>query len=246
MESYNDNDIENRPKWSWWELFLVILSLISLMAFVAMFKKPIRGLLLSSGLEREYMETVVVFVSTLLQAAVIIISVFAITMRKGANLGDLGLKDSSLLRNIYRGLVGGVILGVTIWGIGIIYTLIAGPPPPQEVERIFSGVKTGKDLILPFIAIAILAPLSEELYFRAMVYPVFRARFGPIPGMIYSGIFFGSLHLDLYRVIPISVGGAVLAYFYEKTGSLTAPVIAHATWNSLMLLSYYLLAVKFG
>lgn len=241
MESCDD--IEIRPKWSWWELFLVILSLISLMAFVAMFKKPIRGLLISSGIERDYLETVVIFVSTLLQATVIIVSVFIITLRKGAKREDLGLKDNRLLLNIYRGLIGGVILGASIWGIGIIYTLLAGPPPPQEVERIFNGVKTGKDLLLPFIAIAILAPVSEELYFRGMVYPVFKARFGPLRGMIYSGLFFGSLHLDLYRVIPIAVGGAILAYFYEKTGTLTAPVVAHATWNSLMLLSFYLLSM---
>ena len=98
MESCND--IESRPKWSWWELFLVILSLISLMAFVAMFKKPIRELLISSGLEKDYLETLVVFVSTLLQAAVIIISVFFINQRKGAKMEDQGLNDNKQLSNI--------------------------------------------------------------------------------------------------------------------------------------------------
>ncbi|MFZ5640982.1 MAG: type II CAAX prenyl endopeptidase Rce1 family protein [Bacillota bacterium] len=35
---------------------------------------------------------------------------------------------------------------------------------------------------------------------------------------------------------PITIGGAMLAYLYHKTGSLVTSVIAHSTWNGITIL----------
>lgn len=228
------------PKWSWWDLFLVILALISLMALAAMFKNPIRNSVNALGIGKHYLETFMLLFSTFLQATVMVAAVVFVTRRKGATIRDLGLTGNNIVRNIGTGLIGGLFLGIAIWVLGVILAFIFGPPESQEVERWLVGLKQGKDMILPFIAISILAPVSEEIYFRGMVYPVIRGKFGPVLGMILSGLFFGSLHLDLYRLLPISAGGAVLAYFYEKSESLVTPIIAHSAWNSLMLFTLFM------
>lgn len=241
MEIDRHTDI-SQPKWSWWELFIVIVVLISVLAFVAMFRKPLNQGIVSLGLNREQSKTLLLFVTSLIQSSAIIGSVIVITKRKGANLKELGIGDSKFLRNFGTGLWGGFLLGAVIWITGIVITLITGPPPPQEVEKMLSEAYSWKDVVFPFLAISILAPLSEELYFRGMVYPVFKARFGAGLGMLLSGMFFGFMHLDLIRFVPLSLGGFVLAYLYEKTKTLTAPIVAHFTWNTLMLVSFYTLA----
>ncbi len=243
MEYIGETSVEQRPKWSWWDLFLVILILVVTLAFVALFRNSIRSLVLASGIEREHLQTVLLFITTFLQASIITSSVLIITRRKGATLIDLGLKTDKLLKNIFSGLYGGFAVGIFVWGIGIIIALLTGPPPPQDVEKMFTGIKTAADLLLPFIAVVILAPVSEELYFRAMVYPVLRKSFGRLWAILLSGIFFGVVHFDLFRLVPIAAGGAVLAHLYEKHDSLIVPIIAHATWNFMMLSGYYFVVV---
>jgi membrane protease YdiL (CAAX protease family) len=126
--------------------------------------------------------------------------------------------------------------------LGVLISILVGPAPPQEVEKMLTGIKQGKDILLPLISVSILAPVSEELYFRGMVYPVIRSRFGIRAALIFSGLFFSMLHFDLFRLVPIWVGGIGLAYFYEKTGSLITSITAHSTWNTTMLLMMYLAA----
>lgn len=239
MENNDKSSGEHRLKWSWWDLFLVILIFVVTLAVVALFRKPIRNAVLVLGLEPGHLQLVLLFINTFLQASTISASVLYVTFRKGATLRDLGMRTDRLLKNIFSGLRGGLAVGVFVWGVGIIITLLFGPPPPQDVEQMFSGIKTADDLLLPFIAVVILAPVSEELYFRAMVYPVLRQSFGRLRAMLFSGIFFGAVHLDLFRLVPIAAGGTVLAYFYDKSNSLIVPVVAHATWNFMMLSGYY-------
>jgi len=170
------------------------------------------------------------------------LTVVLLIRRKGCSIRDLGLIRTNVRSNIVTGLAGGLILGVTVTGLGVLISSIVGPPPPQEVEKLLTGMSQGKDMLLPFISVAIMAPVSEELYFRGMVYPLIRSSFGVRAALIVSGLFFGALHFDLFRLIPIWVGGIVLAYFYEKTGSLITCIIAHSTWNTMMLLMMYLVA----
>jgi membrane protease YdiL (CAAX protease family) len=87
---------------------------------------------------------------------------------------------------------------------------------------------------------AVLAPVSEELFYRGMIYPLFRKHLGPMWGSIISGIIFGLAHLDLWRAIPLALGGIVLCYIYEKSGSILVSILAHGVWNGVMSILIYL------
>lgn len=54
-----------------------------------------------------------------------------------------------------------------------------------------------------------------------------------------SGAIFALLHLDLWRFLPLALGGIGLAYLYDRTGNILASIIAHATWNTIMILLLY-------
>jgi membrane protease YdiL (CAAX protease family) len=224
-----------KPKWSWWDAILVLIVLFCLMPVSKLLRAVIVRGVESMGASGNNVQYTVLLVGTFIQAVVIIAGVLILARRKSATARDLGLIWDNLPKNIIEGFTGGLVLTCVIWAGGILITLIAGPPPPQEVERLLSGMKSIRDLWMPFIAVGIFAPISEELYFRGMVYPLARSRFGLLGGMLVSGLFFASLHLDLYRLLPITAGGAVLAYFYENSRSLIVPIVAHSVWNTLML-----------
>lgn len=237
----DDNEVKSDGpvKWSWWDVILVLVALFGLMLGARFLRDPLREFIALFELSGDALRTVSLFAGTFLQALIMVGAVVLLTGRKGATGKDLGLTAFNARENIKTGLSGGLVLAFFIWIVGITISLLLGPPPPQEIEVLLTGLK-GKHLLLPFLTVSVLAPLSEELYFRGMVYPVIKARFGAMTGMVLSGLFFGALHLDLYRIIPIGVGGMVLAYFYEKTGSLVTPIIAHSVWNTIMLIMLYL------
>jgi len=81
----------------------------------------------------------------------------------------------------------------------------------------------------------LLAPLAEEIIFRGMLYGWLRRFMGLLPAAFLSAAVFGLVH-GMYPVIAAAfVVGLALAYIYERTGSLWAPAIVHATQNCIAM-----------
>ena len=66
----------------------------------------------------------------------------------------------------------------------------------------------------------------------------------PLFGMIFSGLLFSLFHFNMYALLPLFVFGVVLAFLYEKSGSIWLPMAAHALFNSVGVIASY--AVKVG
>lgn len=110
-------------------------------------------------------------------------------------------------------------------------------PEQQDVTKEL-GTDEGSALsvILAGFLIVIVAPLSEELFFRGFMYAGLRRAMPIWPAAIISGLIFGSLHLGGGNVgvaIQLSVFGVILAYLYERSGSLWAPILAHGLNNTI-------------
>lgn len=234
------NSLTDKPRWYWWDAALVLFILFALIPLSLPFKGTMKEFFTRTAETPAAAQGLMLLTSTLVQAVVMTTMVIVLIRRRGATARDLGLKWDNAKRNIAAGLLGGFLLTIVVTGLGILVSRITGPPPPQEVEKVLQAIKNGRDLWGPFIAVAFLAPVSEEIYFRGMIYPVVRSRFGPAVAIILSSLFFGALHFDLYRLVPITIGGIGLTYMYEKTGSLMTSMIAHSTWNTLMLMLVYL------
>lgn len=124
---------------------------------------------------------------------------------------------------------------VIIMGLGLIMNYFNPEIKPQPFEEMLREASSISFIFLLVIG-AVLAPISEELYYRGMVYPVFRFYMGPLGGAIVAGLIFGLVHWDLWRAIPLAAGGAILCYIYEKSGSILVSAVAHGTWNGIMAL----------
>jgi membrane protease YdiL (CAAX protease family) len=87
----------------------------------------------------------------------------------------------------------------------------------------------------------VVAPVSEELFFRAFFYRALRTRLRIWSAALIDGMVFGSLHfqgLDTAVVLPvIAVFGVVQCVIYERTGSLFAVIAVHAGFNAVATLA---------
>lgn len=82
------------------------------------------------------------------------------------------------------------------------------------------------------------APFFEEIFFRGLLFSTLRQRgWGRAAGVV-SAIAFGAIHFDLEKFLPLAFLGWILVYVYETTGSLLAPILAHATFNTANLVLF--------
>ncbi len=166
---------------------------------------------------------------------VVLVWFFAMVVNR-ANLADLGLRKTSLQELFNFGFLGGlgILLLVVLTGLPIQH--MQPDLQPQVFETMLRGAPDLRAIILLVIMGVVLAPLSEELFYRGMVYPVLRRYWGPGWGAVAAGIVFGLAHWDLWRALPLSIGGALLCYLYERTDSILVPMVAHGVWNGAMVL----------
>lgn len=79
----------------------------------------------------------------------------------------------------------------------------------------------------------ILAPVAEELYFRGVLYGWMRQRWSPTVGMLASAAIFASIHLQPQVMPEIFLVGVILAWLYERSGSLFPGILLHMAMNIL-------------
>lgn len=150
-------------------------------------------------------------------------------------------KKYSFSEIVKYGLISSIVLFVVTMAASIIMVLMFPTTgEPQDIVNIFAYAGTGWEMFLVFIAAAVLAPISEELYFRGFLYKAFRNKFSQGVGVALTSTIFGLLHFDLYRFVPFFIAGVILNHIYEKYENILIPIIAHSLWNGIMVITFFL------
>jgi len=112
------------------------------------------------------------------------------------------------------------------------YSSLFGVPEQEDIAESFGT------LPLQILLIAIIAPISEEICFRGMVFGGLRTRLPAWAAALISGLIFGLLHAltGLSAVPPLMAFGVILALLYERTGSIVPGIILHMLNNSVALI----------
>ena len=91
------------------------------------------------------------------------------------------------------------------------------------------------------LAVIVVAPVAEEIFFRAFFYRALRTRLPVWSAALIDGLVFGVLHfqgIDTAIILPvIAVFGVGQCLVYERTGSLFAVIAIHAAFNTVAMLS---------
>ena len=104
-------------------------------------------------------------------------------------------------------------------------------------------------ILIYALYILIWAPVGEELFYRGYMYGGLRERWHPVAAALVSSAFFGirhATHLALLSPFPVLAAswwafhafcfGLVMAYAYERSGTLYVPAAAHFIANLVSLL----------
>ncbi len=79
------------------------------------------------------------------------------------------------------------------------------------------------------------APIVEELLFRGFLQSAVRTTCDKLQTILISGFIFALIHWNAHVFLQIFVLGIMLAYLFEKTGSLVAPITVHICHNTVTL-----------
>ena len=154
-------------------------------------------------------------------------------------LTDLGLTRKNFFRNVGIGVLSYLamipLLLSVLFLISVTAKIFSYEPSPQRVVEMFlRESRTGSLAFFTFF-VALLGPAIEEIFFRGFAYKTFRMSWGVGRGMVVSALIFAVLHMNVVAFLPIFMLGLLLAYLYERTGSLVPCMTVHMLHNFVMV-----------
>lgn len=91
------------------------------------------------------------------------------------------------------------------------------------------------DSALHALAVVLMYPIVEEIWFRGLLYTPMRHQMGRIPAVILLSLLFAFAHGNTYPVNQF-IGGLLFVWAYEKRRTLLIPIILHITGNGVLYL----------
>ncbi len=109
---------------------------------------------------------------------------------------------------------------------------------PQDLVGMFLSVDSPLLLAAMILLATVVAPISEELVFRAGLFRYLRGRAPRWAALVLPALLFAALHANLASFVPLTVLGVLFALAYERTGRIAVPIVAHGLFNlnTIMLL----------
>lgn len=104
-------------------------------------------------------------------------------------------------------------------------------PVAQPAVQALQATTSPQELWLMGLVAVGLAPVAEEILFRGIAYPALRQWLGRAPALWLTSLAFGAIHQNVMTFVALAGFGWVLAWLYERTGTLIAPTAAHSAFN---------------
>jgi membrane protease YdiL (CAAX protease family) len=133
----------------------------------------------------------------------------------------------------FRAILLGVLCGVLLIGFGALIARLVGGVAPKGVAQLLAGLLHRSWIAaVVFLLIAIVAPVSEEYFFRGAIFGLARANANPWAGGIVASLLFAILHLN-FRMVPYYlIFSSMNCWLMVRTKTLAAPIAAHVTVNA--------------
>jgi membrane protease YdiL (CAAX protease family) len=155
--------------------------------------------------------------------------------RVGITFGAKGVRDAAVGFGLGALLyfVVGVVVAVPL--LSLFRRLFgADVSPPEQIP---GSLSINAKILTAFLAL-VLAPVTEELFYRGIFYRSLRDRHGVVLGAVVSALVFGASHVVdapwrevVFLQTLMVFTGLGLALIYERRANLVADVAAHVAFN---------------
>ncbi len=215
------------PAWSPWETVIILALSMAVSAIPYWFAGTARGI----GAD---------LIAYLLQTACFfLLPLISVTVLRRQPLSALGLAEPEFPRCLRVGLIWGLLLYLVNVLISLgQYRLFPQYAHAQEYIVALLDQANGFETAFLLLLLLCLAPVSEELLFRAFFFPALVRRYGRAAGYLLCAAVFAATHFDLWTMLPIVCASLGFCRLYEKYRSLWYNIIAHAVWNGTALVIY--------
>lgn len=111
------------------------------------------------------------------------------------------------------------------------------PTERQSLIAMFANADSPLLLAIMIALAIVIAPITEELVFRAGLFRYLRSRIPAWASFGVSALLFAGLHINwatlegLSSFIPLAALAVMFSFAYERTGSIGTPIVAHALFN---------------
>jgi membrane protease YdiL (CAAX protease family) len=130
----------------------------------------------------------------------------------------------------------GLLAGLTVWTFPSWLAEQLGTFVQTETLTVIArGLTSGgpaERLTLAF-AVAVAAPVLEELVFRGYVWRALEAHVGGLAALVGSTLLFCAYHLDPVQSVALLPTAAVLGWLRLRSGSVLPSIVAHFVNNAL-------------
>lgn len=199
------------------ELKILIISLAAIIPIELVMKAVIP--------KNQYLPIVILGAARLFETSLMIMIFFV----WGKGMSSVGLAPSKMIHGLKKGLIWSACFGIiTSLVFAVLYAV--GQNPLTLIETRLPS--NHSEIILFFLIGGFIAPITEEIFFRGILYGFFR-RWGVLVALILSTLLFVLVHPIGSRIpLPQVVGGIVFAVSYEMTRSLLTPITIHILGNT--------------
>jgi len=119
----------------------------------------------------------------------------------------------------------------------IVLNLSGLPVERQDLIGIFADADSPWMLIAMVTLAVVVAPVTEELVFRAGLFRYLRTRIPRVIALLAPALFFAALHVNwdtlrgLSSLAPLVMLAVLFSLAYERTGKIGTAMVAHALFN---------------
>ena len=131
-------------------------------------------------------------------------------------------------------LCGFLLFAAMLLASSVMVTLLPKLARPQAVTQVISQASGPWEWFAVVVMVCIIGPFSEELLFRGYIYHSMRQYYSVLLSVLVTSLFFGCLHNDLFRLLPLTITGICLNWVSIRSGSVRGSMLAHGVWNFLM------------
>ena len=122
------------------------------------------------------------------------------------------------------------VLAATALGLGFLL------PPQLPADLLLPG----RLAILSGVALVVITPIAEEIFFRGFVLRGLMNRWGVAPALVISAAIFAGMHFQPGVVVPVFFTGLLLGALYWHTGSIWPGVLVHGAQNLIAVIGIVL------